>query len=111
MKNPQIAIRVMEVLCERLRNTDQQVEDLIFLDVYGRVAKKLLDLAESHGIKVGDGLRIDLRLTQQEIASMVGASRESVNKVLGYFTEKDYISTDKHRITLKSVADLKKRIY
>ena len=40
MKNPKIAIRVMEVLCERLRKTDQQVEDLTFLDVYGRVAKK-----------------------------------------------------------------------
>ncbi|GCE48889.1 CRP-like cAMP-binding protein [Thermosporothrix hazakensis] len=111
MKNPLIAIKVLEVLSKRLRNTDQQVEDLIFLDVYGRVAKKLLELANTHGVKVETGIRIDVRLTQQELASMVGASRESVNKVLGYFTDKQFISTDKHRITLHRLADLKRRIY
>jgi CRP/FNR family transcriptional regulator, cyclic AMP receptor protein len=111
MKSPKIAIQVLEMLSRRLRNTDQQVEDLIFLDVYGRVAKKLLELAETHGTKVEDGIRIDVRLTQQELASMVGASRESVNKVLGYFTDKQFISTDKHRITVHNMADLKRRIY
>lgn len=111
MKSPKIAIKVLEVLCKRLRTTDQQVEDLIFLDVYGRVAKKLVDLAETHGVPVADGTRIDVRLTQQELASMVGASRESVNKVIGYFVEKRFISTDKQRITIHRVSDLKRRIY
>ena len=111
MKNPKIAIKVMEALTKRLRSTDDMVEDLIFLDVYGRVAKKLLELADAHGVKTEQGVLIDVRLTQQELASMVGASRESVNKVLGYFTEKDYISTDKHRITLHRITDLKRRIY
>lgn len=111
LKNPKIAILVLEALTKRLRNTDQMVEDLIVLDVYGRVAKKLLELADAHGIKTEDGVRIDVRLTQQELASMVGASRESVNKVLGYFTDKNFISTDKHRITLHRIADLKRRIY
>src|SRR5947209_16092707 len=111
MKNPKIAIQVLEVLSKRLRTTDQMVENLIFLDVYGRVAKKLLELAESHGTKVDDGMRIEVRLTQQELASMVGASRESVNKVLGYFTDKKFISSDKQRITLHRVEDLKRRIY
>jgi CRP/FNR family transcriptional regulator, cyclic AMP receptor protein len=112
MKNPRIAIQVMEVLCERLRKTDQQVEDLIVLDVYGRVAKKLLELAETHGLKQEDGsIFINVRLTQQDLAAMVGASRESVNKVLGYYTDKQYITTDKHKITLHRVSDLKRRIY
>lgn len=111
MKNPKISIQVLEVLSKRLRSTDQQVEDLIFLDVYGRVAKKLLELAEAHGTPSGDGVRIEVRLTQQELASMVGASRESVNKVMGYFTDKKFISTDKYRITLHRVEDLKRRIY
>ena len=111
MKNPKIAISVLEALTKRLRNTDNMVEDLIFLDVYGRVAKKLLELADAHGVKTDDGVRIEVRLTQQELASMVGASRESVNKVMGYFSEKDFISTDKHRITLHRIADLKRRIY
>ncbi len=111
MKNPKIAIQVMEVLSKRLRSTDQMVEDLIFLDVYGRVAKKLLELADTHGTKVENGIRIDVRLTQQELASMVGSSRESVNKVMGYFTDKNFISADKHKITLHRIADLKRRIY
>ena len=111
MKTPKIAIQVLEALTKRLRNTDNMVEDLIFLDVYGRVAKKLLELADAHGVKTDDGVRIEVRLTQQELASMVGASRESVNKVMGYFSEKDFISTDKHRITLHRIADLKRRIY
>jgi CRP/FNR family cyclic AMP-dependent transcriptional regulator len=111
IQNPKIAIQVLESISKRLRTTDQMVEDLIFLDVYGRVAKKLLELADTHGTKVADGIRIDVRLTQQELASMVGASRESVNKVMGYFTDKNFISTDKHRITLHRITDLKRRIY
>ena len=111
MKNPKIAIQIIEVLTRRLRSTDQMVEDLIFLDVYGRVAKKLLELADTHGTKVDDGTRIDVRLTQQEIASMVGASRESVNKVMGYFTDKNFISADKYKITLHRISDLERRIY
>ena len=111
MRNPKIAIQVMEVLSKRLRSTDQMVEDLIFLDVYGRVAKKLLELADTHGTKVENGIRIDVRLTQQELASMVGSSRESVNKVMGYITDKNFISTDKHKITLHRITDLKRRIY
>ncbi|MBE3560946.1 MAG: Crp/Fnr family transcriptional regulator [Ktedonobacteraceae bacterium] len=111
MKNPKIAIRVLEVLSRRLRKTNNQVEDLIFLDVFGRIAKKLLELADEHGVRVDNGTLIDVRLTQQELASMVGASRESVNKVMGYFTEKKYISTDRHRITIHRVDELKRRIY
>ena len=111
MKNPKIAIQIIEVLTRRLRSTDQMVEDLIFLDVYGRVAKKLLELADTHGTKVDDGTRIDVRLTQQEIASMVGASRESVNKVMGYCTDKNFISTDKYKVTLHRISELEQRIY
>src|SRR5438270_4825246 len=111
MKNPKIAIQVLEVLSKRIRSTDAMVEDLIFLDVYGRVAKKLLELSDAHGVKAENGTRIDVRLTQQELASMVGASRESVNKVMGYFMDKGYISTDKHKITLHRITELKRRIY
>jgi CRP-like cAMP-binding protein len=76
------------------------------------VAKKLLELAETHGMQAdNNGILIDMRLTQSELASMVGASRESVNKVLGYFTDKGFISTDKHRVTVHNLSDLKRRIY
>ena len=106
-----IAIQVLEVLSRRLRKTDDKVEDLVVLDVYARVAKKLLELATEHGVQVENGTRIDMRLTQQDLASMVGASRESVNKVMGYFTDKRYISTDKHKVTLHRIDELRQRIY
>ncbi len=111
MNHPKIAVQVMKVISQRLRQADNQIEDLLFLDVYGRVAKKLLELSETHGVPTAQGVRIELRLTQQELASMVGASRESVNKVMGYFTDKRYIMTDKHKITLMKLADLRKRVY
>ena len=106
---PRIAISVMHVLAQRLRQTDSMVEDLLFLDVHGRVAKKLLELAETHGVRNGEGIRIEMRLTQGELAAMVGASRESVNKVLGYFVDKRFISSEKRKITILRLADLRRR--
>ena len=111
MHHPRIAIEVMNVLSRRLRQTDAMIEDLLFLDVHGRVAKKLMELAELHGIRTPEGIRIDLRLTQGELAAMVGASRESVNKVMGYFTDKRFISTDKYKITIIRLAELRLRVY
>ena len=110
MHHPRIAVQVMNVLSRRLRQTDAMIEDLLFLDVHGRVAKKLLELAELHGARTPEGIRIELRLTQGELAAMVGASRESVNKVMGYFTDKRFITTDKYRITITRLADLRRRI-
>lgn len=110
MSHPRIAIQVMNVLSRRLRQTDAMIEDLLFLDVHGRVAKKLLELSELHGVRTTEGIRIELRLTQGELAAMVGASRESVNKVMGYFTDKQFITTDKYRITITRLAELRLRI-
>ena len=99
-RHPRIAVQVMSVLSRRLRQTDTMIEDLLFLDVHGRVAKKLLELADLHGVRTPEGILIDMRLTQSDLASLVGASRESVNKVLGYFLTKRYVTTEKRRITI-----------
>lgn len=110
MSHPRIAIQVMNVLSRRLRQTDTMIEDLLFLDVHGRVAKKLLDLAELHGVRTPEGILIDMRLTQSDLAALVGASRESVNKVMGYFVAKRFLSTEKRKITILRLADLRRRI-
>ena len=111
MHHPRIAVQVMQVLSHRLRQTDAMIEDLLFLDVHGRVAKKLLELAETHGERTSEGIRINMRLTQGELAGMVGASRESVNKVMGYFTDKRFLTTDRYRVTITRLADLRRRVY
>lgn len=110
LHHPRIAIYVMNVLARRLRQTDEMVQDLLFLDVHGRVAKKLIELSETHGVRTTEGIRIEMRLTQGELAAMVGASRESVNKVMGYLTEKQYVTTDKHRTTVTRLAELRRRV-
>jgi CRP/FNR family transcriptional regulator/CRP/FNR family cyclic AMP-dependent transcriptional regulator len=74
------------------------------------VAKKLLELAESNGVRTADGIRIEMKLTQSDLAAMVGASRESVNKVMSYLLDKQYVSVEKRKITVMRLAELRKRI-
>jgi CRP/FNR family transcriptional regulator, cyclic AMP receptor protein len=78
--------------------------------VHGRVAKKLLELAETNGARTAEGIRIDMKLTQSDLAAMVGASRESVNKVMSYLLDKQYVSVEKRKITVMRLAELRKRI-
>ncbi len=109
-RRPRIALQMLATLSHRLRQTDAMVEDLLFLDVHGRVAKKLLELAETNGTRTPEGLRIEMKLTQSDLAAMVGASRESVNKVMSYLLDKEYVSVEKRKITVKRLAELRKRI-
>jgi CRP/FNR family cyclic AMP-dependent transcriptional regulator len=79
------------VLARRLRRTNNNLADLMFTDVPGRVAKQLLALAQRFGIQEGDALRLNHDLTQEEIAQLVGASRETVNKALADFVHRGWI--------------------
>lgn len=81
-RHPVIAIKLLAVLCKRLRAADGQLEDIHFLSLPARLAKTLTTLAERHGRQTGEGVRIDLRISQEELGNLVGASRESVNKQL-----------------------------
>lgn len=106
---PRIAWSIIQVLTARLRYTSAYAESLSFLDIYGRVASKLLELAERYGVK-GDGVEIDLRLTQAELAAWVSASRESVNKVLGTFRAQELIEIQGQRIKILDQPGLQRRI-
>ena len=75
---PELLWNVVEMLAVRLRNTDEQLADSVFLDVTGRTAKRLLELA-------GEEDEFSLPITQEELAGMVGASRERVNKAIASF--------------------------
>jgi CRP/FNR family cyclic AMP-dependent transcriptional regulator len=92
--HPEIAERLLRVLARRLRRTDHDLSDLIFTDVPGRVAKHLLRLAQRFGVQQGAVMRVDHDLTQQEIAQLVGASRQTVNKILNDFTDRGWIRVD-----------------
>lgn len=81
-QQPKIAIKLLAVLCQRLRATDDLLEDIHFLNLPARLAKALTALAERHGKTVPEGVAIDLRFSQEELGHLVCASRESVNKQL-----------------------------
>lgn len=92
---PEIAITLLRQLAGRLRRSTSWIRSLSSQDVYGRIASQLLHLSQTHGTDVdGGGRRIGIRLTQNDVASIVGASRESVNKAMGYFKQKGYITVD-----------------
>jgi len=107
--NPSMARGIIEVLTARLRFTTEHAESLAFLDVYGRVAMRLLDLAGRYGTGE-DGTELDLRLTQTELATWVAATRESVNKVLGAFRDQGLIAVEGHKITILDLEELERRI-
>ncbi|MBL8700608.1 MAG: Crp/Fnr family transcriptional regulator [Alphaproteobacteria bacterium] len=78
--NPDLALRIMELLCARLRRTSEQVEDVMFLHLEGRLAKALLRLSRDQG-QGGESARC-VAITQRELGQMIGMSRESTNKQL-----------------------------
>lgn len=92
-RSPQLALNFMKTLSVRVRYSTQQVSSLALLDTPGRLARKLLELAHDHGQAEPGGVRINLTLTQSDLASLIGATRESVNKALGAFRRQGLILT------------------
>lgn len=94
---PKIAISLMRGVAERLRATTENVKSLALMDVYGRIARTLLQLAkEEEGHQV-----IDERLTHQDLANMVGASREMVSRIMKDLARGGYIKIEGKRIVIK----------
>jgi CRP-like cAMP-binding protein len=107
---PRAAARILAELARRLRHTNNMLEDIITLDVPGRICKKLLELSDQHGSKTPQGIQIGIRFTQQELASMIGATRESTNKVLRNFQARGLIRMDGQTLTVTRPDLLRQRI-
>jgi len=107
--NPQAVRHLIKVLIGHIRRMDATFSEAAFLDVPGRVARKLLDLAAAHGHKTPDGIRIEMRLTQRTLAGMVAASRENVNRALSRLAAKGDIVQRAGYITVVRPAELRKR--
>ncbi|WP_301122258.1 cAMP-activated global transcriptional regulator CRP [Mycolicibacterium fortuitum] len=108
---PEIAEQLLRVLARRLRRTNDNLSDLIFTDVPGRVAKQLLYLAQRFGSRDGTALRVDHELTQEEIAQLVGSSRETVNKALSDFAQRGWIRVQGRSILIDNAERLAKRAH
>jgi CRP/FNR family cyclic AMP-dependent transcriptional regulator len=99
-RRPELMLHVIKAMAERLRQAEEEIADLVFRDVPGRIAALLLRLGEEYGEREPDGQRLTLRLTHQDIASMVGATRETVTTTLSRFREAALIATDQRHIVI-----------
>jgi CRP/FNR family transcriptional regulator, cyclic AMP receptor protein len=95
-EHPEVGLKLIEILCGRMRRTTQQVEDLMFLNLPARLAKALLRLAD----EVGGALPRKVSVTQQEISQMIGVSRESINKQLRSWARAKWVLLKRGKIVV-----------
>ena len=107
---PTVAVSMLASLSRRFRRTDRLVHDAAFSDVRTRVARLLVELAETRGRPGEDGIVVGPRLTQGDLAGMVGATRESINKCLRYFTAQGLVRHERGRIVVSSIERLRAQI-
>ena len=108
-QNPEVSLQLLMRLSQRLRRTNEAVGDLVFSDVPGRVAKALIDLGDRFGKTSPEGLLVNHDLTQEELAQLVGASRETVNKALADFAGRGWLKLDGRSVLITDVERLSKR--
>ncbi len=106
---PEVAAALLQALARRLRRTNEAMADLVFSDVPGRVAKALMDLGEKFGTVTPDGLMVTHDMTQEELAQLVGASRETVNKALADFAQRGWIRLETRQVLILDVERLGRR--
>jgi len=108
-ERPEVSLHMLRQLARRLRRANDVNADLVFTDVPGRVAKNLLDLAERFGNQESDGLHVHHDLTQEELAQLVGASRETVNKALADFAARGWLQISARSVLILDQERLRKR--
>ncbi|MCF8527242.1 MAG: Crp/Fnr family transcriptional regulator [Candidatus Nanopelagicales bacterium] len=106
---PEVAAALLQALARRIRRTNDAMADLVFSDVPGRVAKALMDLGEKFGEVTPEGLMVTHDMTQEELAQLVGASRETVNKALADFAQRGWIRLESRQVLIIDVERLGKR--
>jgi CRP-like cAMP-binding protein len=110
-QSPGIAVKLLQVLSGRLRRLSQRSEDAAFLDVPSRLARSLLDLATRFGERprgTTSGILIALKLSQQELGDLVGATRESVNKHLKEWARQGLLEIDSGRMTISDIEGVRR---
>jgi CRP-like cAMP-binding protein len=106
-RSPRVAVKLLEVLARRLRRLSERLEDVTFLEIPARLAKLLGRLAQRYGRDIGSGaVRVELKLSQQELGDLVGATRESVNKQLRAWVAEGMLEHQDGKVVLLEVERL-----
>jgi CRP/FNR family transcriptional regulator, cyclic AMP receptor protein len=106
---PEISDRLLRLLARRLRRITNTLADLTFIDAPARLAKQLLGLAQRFGIRENGSMRVTHDLTQEELAQLVGATRETVNKALSEFSSRGWIRLDGKSVLISDSERLARR--
>ena len=106
--NPEVSVKLLSVLAMRLKRVSELVEDTLFLNLPLRLAKKLLSLSHVYGEEAAEGIRIDLRLSQEEWGDLVGTTRESVNKQVRKWTDAGIVRIDDGYVVILNPVELEK---
>jgi CRP-like cAMP-binding protein len=106
---PEVALALLRQLSNRMRQSREVVADLVFSDVPARVAKTLLELSTRFGTSKDEGVHVWHDLTQEELAQLVGASRETVNKALADFGNRGWLRLEPRAVVLLDLDRLKQR--
>jgi CRP/FNR family cyclic AMP-dependent transcriptional regulator len=102
--NPELAITLLGNLADKIRTLTASLEETSFLDVSSRLARRLVDLARRFGVPGADGLALDVPLSQQDLARMIGVSREAVNKQLRQWEEAGSIKLRRGRVIVTDLS-------
>ncbi len=105
-QNQLIGLKMLSLLAGRVRATTLLYESSVFIEIPGRLASKLLELGEEYGVESDEGIKIDLKLSQYELGTLINASRESVNKQLKTWESQGIIQIKSGKILLADVAVL-----
>jgi CRP/FNR family transcriptional regulator len=108
--HPPMAVAIIKVLNKRLMDAQQQVKSLALHNTHGRTAQMLIKLAMEHGSKTENGMELDLVISRQELANMVGTTRETVTRVLMAFKKYQLIEIDRNTIRITQPDKLKEWI-
>jgi CRP/FNR family transcriptional regulator, cyclic AMP receptor protein len=107
MQNPELALQLIKYLNKRLVEAHMKIRNLALSDTYGRTAQALLKLAEDYGKKSSKGIELDLNISRQELANIVGTTRETVIRALTTFKKEHSIDIDKNTITITDLEKVK----
>jgi len=95
-----LGFHLSKTLCERRRELESRVEDLVFKDVNAKLAELLLSLCEDYGVDDSRGTLVAVKITHQEMANLIGSTRETVSLTLSQFKRKKLISTEGRKVII-----------
>ncbi len=99
-RKPDLSFKLTKLIGLRLKRIGTRIEDLVFKDVNTRLANLLLDLSQKYGVKEKEGIQIGIKITHQEMANLIGSTRETVSMTLGEFKRQGLIDLEGRKILI-----------